>query len=59
MELKHGFVSARRAAMCNRQALFTPWEVLTKAFSRIVAIDSKRWIEFLLDVQCAAEAHGC
>ena len=25
-------------------------EVLTKAFSRIVAIDSRRWIEFLLDV---------
>ena len=24
-------------------------EVLTKAFSRIVAIDSRRWIEFLLD----------
>ena len=25
-------------------------EVLTKAFSRIVAIDSRRWIEFLLEV---------
>ena len=25
-------------------------EALTKAFSRIVAIDSRRWIEFLLEV---------
>lgn len=26
-------------------------EVLTKAFSRLVAIDSRRWISFLLDIQ--------
>ena len=25
-------------------------DVLTKAFSRIVAIDSRRWIEFLLEM---------